>query len=255
MDSIAKMRPGIFTNRYVDFGNYQQCLDVVHDEEKIIGQYSLIQIVWNQSEMVLKEYEGEPATAYNFENFVSAICYPSTCTTYDVEAFLDHFNTKLDINIKLLTIETNESSSIDYSVQKIMAAIILVSLFGMSHLSTTLCYYFGAEKMPTVVKVFDCGSAWEKLTSDSSSDVGKRLDFFNGIKVLYLVATICVHLYLPIRPLLSAMYLPGIQYFDENPITAAIAKISMASAAVNFVIGYDLIQQVMIFINCFSEEL
>ena len=119
---MAKMRPGIFTHRYVDFGNYQQCLDVVHEQDKFIGQYSLIQIRWNQSNHEL----------YNFENFVSAICYPSTCEGPDIETILNHFNSQLDIEIKLITIETRETSSSGYSAPKIIAGLILLSLFGIS---------------------------------------------------------------------------------------------------------------------------
>lgn len=224
---MAKMRPGIFTHRYVDFGNYQQCLDVVHEQDKFIGQYSLIQIRWNQSNHEL----------YNFENFVSAICYPSTCERSDIETILNHFNSRLDIEIKLITIETRETSSSGYSAPKIIAGLILLSLFGISHLSTTLCFYFEEERMPQVIKLFNCGSHWEKLTADTPSGPEKRLQFFNGIRVLYLICAICVHLYIPLRPMLSAMYLPEAQFFESNRITGAIAKILLVPAGINFVIG------------------
>ena len=229
MDSMAKMRPGIFTHRYVDFGNFQQCLDVMHSD--FVGQYSLIQIIWNSSDIEAAAEE------YSFENFVSAICYPSTCTKSDIESIFEHFKKKSDINVNLITIETAETYSSGYSPPKIAGLLILLSLFGITHLSTTLCFYFGDESMPKIVRIFDCGSAWQKLTSDTTSDLGKRLEFFHGIKVLYLIGAILIHLYIPIRPLLSAMYLPEIQYFQSNSFHTAISKIAVVPASISFVIG------------------
>lgn len=236
MDSTSKMRPGLFTNRYVDFGHYEQCLDAVDEENKNNGQYSLIQIVWSQNSPRL--HHGEPDTLddYNFENLVSAICYPSNCLKSDVEQVIEKFRIDTGITIKLLTSETKETSYSSYSQPKIIASLILLSLFGMTHFSSTLCFYFGEENMPTLVRVFDSGSAWQKLTADTSN-FGRRLDFFHGIRVLYLIGAICVHLHIPIRPILSAMYLPEVWYFDENPISATIIKLSVIPAATIFVIG------------------
>ena len=91
--------------------------------------------------------------------------------------------------------------------------------------------------MPQAIKLFNCGSHWEKLTADTPNGPGERLQFFNGIRVLYLICAICVHLYIPLRPMLSAMYLPEAQFFESNRITGAIAKILLVPAGINFVIG------------------
>lgn len=226
------MRPGIFSHRYVDFGNYQQCIDTVDDENKFEGRYSLIQVIISDTKVT---GNGELENLIS-RGFVTAICYPSTCSKSDIDQVFEFFNAKLGIKINSLTSET-KWSSLPYSTPKVVSALVLLSLIGFTHFSSTLCFYFKEEDMPKIVRSFNSGSAWQRLTSDTSSELGRRLEFFNGIRVLYLIGAICVHLYLPIQPMLSAMYLPEAEYFDQNPGAAAIARLSVVPSTIVFVIG------------------
>lgn len=256
LDSWGKMHSGLFSGKYVDLGHYKQCLSITSSDRSFVGQYSLINIHWPlpkrgkiphdfkfnftaiQSQGTWVESIADVHVLFYFENFVSAICYPSTCERADVDKLFKTINqiTFLKPEVKTYTNRFDDIQVGDPYLRGLSIAIIVI-LIAMTIVSTLSHLLNPGGSLAKTLTNFNAMDAWTKVNAPYYTEAGKRMAFLNGIRAHYLVLAIMAHLFMPISPKLLLLYLAENDFYVKNRWWAAMARISGTQVAMSFVMG------------------
>ena len=220
-DSFAKFKPGIFSDKFADFGHYEQCLWVKND--RFQGRYTLLFVDWplpsksppRTSPKELTAIVGNDTwisgitnKAYYlyFEPMVMAVCAPSTCSNSDLKILIQSANEVTNFNISFMSSESikDEVRSTPFST---FSGTILITLTFISFIST-LYFWYNEGEVPDsnwklLLKNFDAMSNSQKLLLETRNP---RLSFLNGMKFVYLIMCICSHSYLPMTHGVKVFY-------------------------------------------------
>lgn len=257
LDSWGKMPSGLFSGRYVDLGHYKQCLSITSDEGSFIGQYSLINIHWplpkrrkiphdfkfhfngTSADRTWVQSLADVHVLFYFENFVSAICYPSSCKEKDMETLLNKINEKTHLKVEMKTYTNmHEDIKVGHSFIRLLSMAILLVLVSTTLISTVAYTLHPKSIMARSLSNFNAIDTWSKVHAPYFTEAGKRMAFLNGIRAHYLVLAIMAHLFMPISPKILMLYISENDFYVKNRLWAAFARISGTQVAMSFVMGY-----------------
>ena len=236
-DSFAKFKPGIFSEKFADFGHYEQCLGIRND--KFEGRYTLLFLNWPLPSCSLSQSKcpdslrnrrraspeqmrtiignsswitgiTDKVYYFYFEPMVMAVCVPSTCTNSDLKVLIHSVNQVTNFNVSLMSSESI-NDTVQSTTLSTVSGSILISLTIVTMVSTAYFWYFDQEESPTedhsltysLFKNFDAISNSRKLLLETRNP---KLSFLNGMKFVYLVMCICSHLYLPMTHGVKVFY-------------------------------------------------
>lgn len=250
------MSPGLFSGKYVDLGHYKQCLSITSSDGSFVGQYSLINIHWSlprrgkiphdfkfnfsgtATEGTWVESIADVHVLFYFENFVSAICYPSSCERGDIEKMFKMINqrTFLKPEVKTYTNRFDDIEVGDPYLRSFSTAIIVLLI--TTTFVSTLSHLLNPEgSLAKTLTNFNAIDTWTKVNAPYFTEAGKRMAFLNGIRAHYLVLAIMAHLFMPISPKILLLYLTENDFYVKNRWWAAMARISGTQVAMSFVMG------------------
>lgn len=215
-DSFSKFKPGIFNDKFADFGHYEQCLRVKN--ERFLGRYTLFHVQWPMPTKAQKRTNPEELRNivgnetwisgmankvyyFYFEPMVMAVCSPSTCSNSDIESLISSVNQVSSFNIKLISTESIDDNP-ERTILSTVSGTVLISL-ALITITSTVYYWYNGEQSDSWFKYFDAVSNSRKLLLETRNP---RLSFLNGMKFVYLVMCICSHLYLPMSHGFKSFY-------------------------------------------------
>lgn len=309
MDANSKFMPGLLSYKIVDYGHYGQCLDAKYERRSdgisFTGRYSLIKVEWKIPEnfiiendldtylmapfklSVLKDSVSNHSDLdwtlasfhhhkefFEFSEILQAICYPSTCSTYDIDGVLNYINGKYfkNIKLKMLTAESRNDLE-EWRPSQIISRLILLILVSVVILASI------TDHAQPIVQAFDARKNFKKLFSldtksnelnrtpggaqsgdanvsvHSSSDakisvsIEKNTKFLNGIKAKYLIECVFAHQSIPMVSGYHTLLLPQLRHYqNEHPNfrflnrigTINVAKNANISSLLSFLIWYPI---------------
>ena len=310
MDANSKFMPGLLSCKIVDYGHYGQCLDAKYERRSdgvsFTGRYSLIKVEWKMPknfsiENDLDTYLRTPfiptilkdsvsnhsdidwtlASFHHHKEFfelseiLQAICYPSTCSRYDIDGVLSYVNGKYFKNIKLrmLTAESRNDPK-EWRPSQIVSRLILLTLISVVILAST------TDQAQPIVQAFDARKNFKKLLSldtkpnqlmnrspddaqsgdsnvsvYSSSDakisisIEKNTKFLNGIKAKYLIECMFAHQYITMTSAYQTLLLPQFRHHENHHPnfrflrrigTINVAKNASISSLLSFLTWYPI---------------
>lgn len=175
---------------------------------------------------------------FYFENFVSSICYPSTCHKKDVKKLLRVMNDETFFKLEMKTY-TNRFEDIEVGdpfLRRLSTSVLLL-LITVTCVSTFSNFFHPDSKLAKSLSSFDAIDSWTKVNAPYFTEAGKRMAFMNGIRAHYLILAIMAHLFMPISPKILMLYISENDFYVKNRIMAAVARISGTQVAMSFVMG------------------
>ena len=215
LDSFAKMKPGLFSHQFTDFGNYQQCLTKTDPP----ARYVVLEILVNSNDT---KYFLDPIARRHIwiQNPLVAVCVPGTCSESDVSTVITSqlvASLTNPYSLRVLTSELlGEDQFTDHVYLRYFSRFVLVSILLMSVVSTLLVHLlpkkFAKHK---VLSSFDLVTNAAILFLDPDQNY-VRTQFFNGFRFFFNLISITVHIIIGVSPALLPYYFSIFGLFSSH---------------------------------------
>lgn len=236
-DSFAKFKPGLLSNRFTDFGHYEQCLK--HTKSRYVILQVDIEPGYEKIYFKKNSYRH-----FIFQKPIVAICVPSTCSESNVSSILkSHHVTSIIHPYKLQLVASEllgENSFDSHQTVRTISRLILLSIVTANIIATIFTKLRPIEASKySIITCFDLIKNTKAIFQPIRPE-HSRTTFFNGFRTMYLLFAISGHLLVPMSPALRPYYHPIIQSFLSDDIEIKSMQLYSFMISVNFVVSSAL---------------
>ena len=198
LDSFAKMKPGLFSHQFTDFGNYQQCLTKTDPP----ARYVVLEIAVDCNGT---EYFLEPADQehYLFQKPLAAICVPGACSESDVSSVVTSqlvSSLAHPYSLRVLTSELkDEDQFTEHVFLRHFCRLVLFSIVAFNLVSTYLVMVSPLYSSHKIISNFNLLQNTRDLFKDPHPSEERTL-FLHGTRVTFLFGGILTHFFCFLSP-------------------------------------------------------
>lgn len=205
LDATGKIKSGFLRLGFTDFGNYDQCIK----SEKT--RYCRLRFkhplpdwtVFEEGERIIMEKIADENFMKKFvryhsflyaESVLQGICVPATCSTSDLNLIALKVSSKASLPFRL-SVSCDEDISRAKSAKFASSILILCTLFTIA--ATLFVNHTSYVKGDLAVLTnFDIVTNTKAIFRVSSNPDTRRLMFFGGIRLVYLLVTSGLHYFI-----------------------------------------------------------
>lgn len=191
-DSFAKMKPGLFSYQFTNFGNYRQCLKRTDPP----ARYVVLEIAVNSNDT---EYFLGPLGKrhYQYHKPLVAICVPGACSESDVSSVVTSqlvSSLAHPYSLRVLTSELKgEEQFTEHTHLRYFCRLTLAAIVSLNVVSTILLRWSRVKNTThKIISCFDLVKNTEQIFQEPSASQA-RTQLFNGVRVVWTLSAMCPH--------------------------------------------------------------